>query len=304
MSDNLTSYSGGNCYSIRITGSSVYMYRYGKVNGGIRSQRLSPSSRSHSFGSGPKKARIALCHNPKERKVAIIIDGKLVGEFKDNMAGAAPLSNGLNFSSRTSNPMRISRLTINSWSGNLPGKNGVAAAAGAKEDFVMFANNDVMTGNLQSIGKDMMSFKSDGFGEVNVPLEKVSTIYFARDTVVTPPTPANSVRATLAGSNRITGIIKTWKGNQVTLTSPVFGEATFDASIFRRVEFNLGKPRSASLNPDTTTAGRTKLRLGNQDIFKVNGAFQLNGRNIPPEVVQRLQQMQEQQQQRLIPRKR
>jgi hypothetical protein len=285
MTDNLTSYSGGNCYSIRLTGSSVYIYRYAKVNGGIRSQRLQPSSRSYSFGSGPKKVRVGLCHDASKRKVAVIINGKLVGEWRDTLAGAPPLSNGLNFSSRTSNPMRISRLTISPWSGNLPGVGNVAAAAGAKEDFVMFANDDSITGKLQSIDKEIMKFKSTAFGDVNILLTKVGAIHFARDTIVTPPVPVNSVRATLMGNSRITGIIKAWKGDQVTLTSPIFGEATFDASIFRQVQFNLGKPRSASSNPSNSSVNFQSDSPGNVDI-----------------IVKRLQELQGRK--RAIPRKR
>jgi len=298
MTDNLTSYSSGNCYSIRLTGSSVYVYRYAKIGGGIRGQRLKPSSQSYSFGSGPKKVRIALCHDASKKKVAVIINGKLVGEWPDIVPNAPPLSNGLNFSSRTSNPMRISRLTINPWSGNLPGKGSVSAAAGAKEDFVLFVNDDSLTGKLQVIGKDAMKFKSDGFGEVNIPLENIGSIHFARDTQVIPPTAANSVRATLTSNNRVTGIIKAWKGNQVTLTSPIFDEATFDASIFRRVEFNLGKPRRTSLSPAT----RNTYKSGNINLNEINGGFQRNGRALPPQVIERFQQLREQQLN--IPRKR
>jgi hypothetical protein len=298
MTDNLTSYSSGNCYSIRLTGSSVYVYRYAKIGGGIRGQRLKPSSQSYSFGSGPKKVRIALCHDASKKKVAVIINGKLVGEWPDIVPNAPPLSNGLNFSSRTSNPMRISRLTINPWSGNLPGKGSVSAAAGAKEDFVLFVNDDSLTGKLQVIGKDAMKFKSDGFGEVNIPLENIGSIHFARDTQVIPPTAANSVRATLTSNNRATGIIKAWKDNQVTLTSPIFGEATFDASIFRRVEFNLGKPRRTSLSPAT----RNTYKSGNINLNEINGGFQRNGRALPPQVIERFQQLREQQLN--IPRKR
>ena len=146
-----------------------------------------------------------------------------------------------------------------------------------------------------------MKFKSTAFGDVNIPVGKVGTIHFARDTLVTPPTPANSVRATLAGNSRITGVIKAWKGNQVTLGSPIFGEATFDANIFRRVEFNLGKPRSASTRPAPRTNWSTVVQR-NQGNIKVNGANQLNGREIPPQIFERLQELQGRQ--RAIPRKR
>ena len=43
--------------------------------------------------------------------------------------------------------------------------------------------------------------------------------------------------------------MKAWKDGEVTLASPVFGEATFKADAFKIIEFNLGKPRnSASIN--------------------------------------------------------
>jgi hypothetical protein len=95
----------------------------------------------------------------------------------------------------------------------------------------------------------------------------------------------NSVRATLMGNSRITGIIKAWKGDQVTLTSPIFGEATFDASIFRQVQFNLGKPRSASSNPSNSSVNFQSDSPGNVDI-----------------IVKRLQELQGRK--RAIPRKR
>ena len=48
---------------------------------------------------------------------------------------------------------------------------------------------------------------------------------------------------------KVTGTIKEWKDGEVTLASPVFGEATFKADAFKIIEFNLGKPRnSASFN--------------------------------------------------------
>ena len=146
-----------------------------------------------------------------------------------------------------------------------------------------------------------MKFKSTAFGDVNIPVGKVGTIHFARDTLVTPPTPANSVRVTLAGSSRITGVIKAWEGNQATLTSPVFGEATFDSNIFRRVEFNLGKPRSAS-TPLLPRLNWSTVVRRNQGIIKVNGALQINGPEILPQIPERLQELQRRQ--RAIPRKR
>jgi hypothetical protein len=125
-----------------------------------------------------------------------------------------------------------------------------------------------------------MKFKSTAFGDINIPVGKLGTIHFARDTLVTPPTPANSVRATLAGNSRITGVIKAWKDKQVILGSPIFGEATFDANIFRRVEFNLGKPRSASTQPVPHPNWRTlahQIRVQrNQGNIKVNEAKERN----------------------------
>ena len=84
LTDNLSSYSAGNCYSIRISRTSMYVYRYSRINGGLSSSRLTPSSVSHRLNRTRLRSRVALCVDTTKKTLAVIVDGKLVGTFRDN----------------------------------------------------------------------------------------------------------------------------------------------------------------------------------------------------------------------------
>ena len=91
-----------------------------------------------------------------------------------------------------------------------------------------------------------MKFKTE-FAELPIPLNTVSQLHFAKERLKNPAISAKAIRATLVDDIdiKVTGTIKEWKDGEVTLASPVFGEATFKADAFKIIEFNLGKPRNS-----------------------------------------------------------
>ena len=248
LTDNLSSYSAGNCYSIRISSTSMYVYRYSRINGGLSSSRLTPSSVSHRLNRTRLRSRVALCMDTTKKTLAVIVDGKLVGTFRDNSGrDMDALGNGFAFHSRSSIPARISNVRITKWDGSLP-SGGAASSVALKQDYVKFNNDDSFSGNLVGISEGTMKFKTE-FAELPIPLNTVSQLHFAKERLKNPAISAKAIRATLVDDIKVTGTIKAWKDGEVTLASPVFGEATFKADAFKIIEFNLGKPRnSASIN--------------------------------------------------------
>jgi len=77
-------------------------------------------------------------------------------------------------------------------------------------------------------------------------------LHFAKERLKNPAISAKAIRATLVDDINVTGTIKAWKDGEVTLASPVFGEATFKADAFKIIEFNLGKPRNSASNNTKT----------------------------------------------------
>ena len=245
LTDNLASYSSGNCYSIRISSTSMYVYRYSKVDGRLSSSRLTPSSVVHRFNRALLKSHIAVCVNLSKKTIAILVDGRMAGSFRDNSGRPVDLlGKGIAFHSRSSIPSRISNISISKWDGALP-NTSTNASTTTKDDYVMFNNEDTISGRLVGIEEGTMKFKTE-FAELPIPLNTVSHIHLAKEHLRNPVISSKSVRAILIDDIRITGEIQSWEEDKVILKSPVFGEATFNPKAFKTIEFNLGKPRTTA----------------------------------------------------------
>ena len=245
FTDNLASYTSGNCYSIRISSTSMYIYRYSKVDGRLSSSRLTPSTVTHRFNRARLKSHVAICVNPAKKTLAILVDGRVAGAFNDNSGrGADLLGKGVAFHSRSSIPARISNISLSKWDGALPNATTNANTT-TKDDYVMFNNEDTISGRLIGINEGTMKFKTE-FAELPIPLNTVSHIHMAKEYLRNPVISSNSTRATLVDDIRITGEIQSWNEGKIKLKSPVFGEATFNANAIKTIEFNLGKPRTTA----------------------------------------------------------
>jgi len=267
LTDNLASYTSGNCYSIRISSTSMYIYRYSKVDGRLSSSRLTPSTVAHRLNRARLKSHIAICINPAKKSLAVLVDGRMVGTFKDNSGRPADLlGKGIAFHSRSSIPARVSNITISKWDGALPNASTNANTT-TKDDYVMFNNEDSISGSLIGIIEGNMKFKTE-FAELPIPLNTVSHIHMAKEKLRNPVISSKSVRATLIDEIRITGEIQSWEKGSVKIKSPVFGEATFKASAFKTIEFNLGKPRSTASSALKTVPTRNRMPDPNIEILR------------------------------------
>jgi hypothetical protein len=280
----LNSYSACNAYSLRINQTYAYLYRYTRNRG---SRNIGGNVRINlSKVAGKRRINIAFKVDKKKREFALYVNGQFKQKWKDNQADFAGKGNGLLFTTRSANLIRVSNIHIQEWNGSLPGQSKVAATNG-KEDFVVFNNEDSITGKLISIKGGQMKFKTT-FAELPIPLENVDTIHLSKGGIKTPPIPAGSMRVTLKGKGTLTLQIKEWKNGKITATSPIFGETTLDANALRSVEFNLGKPRTTTaVAPSPRSPYATNpLRKNNAAIQIFGGAF---GGRLPPEAMEQLE---------------
>ena len=241
FTDSLRSYSSANTYQLRLNQSYAYLYRYTTNRG---SSRLGSNFRIN-LNSAQRRAHVALKFDKKEKLFALFLNGKFLTKWQDVNSDFAGKGQGILFSSRSSSHMRVSRIVIREWNGSLPGKNK-ASAGSDQEDFVLFNNEDSISGKLVGIEEGKMKFKTS-FAELpGVPLQDVDTIHLAKEQLKTPPLLASSSRLTLKESGRMSLEITSWKDGKIVGKSPVFGEMTIDAGAVQSIEFNLGKPRTAS----------------------------------------------------------
>ena len=79
-----------------------------------------------------------------------------------------------------------------------------------------------------------------------IGLEKIGMIHRATERVKAVPTISNMARATIKGEGSMAMNITGWKDGKVTATSPIFGQASFDAEVFQSIDFTGKNTRQAS----------------------------------------------------------
>ena len=244
FTDNLESY-GGNAYMFQFNNVSAYV------------QRMSRNGDSSSFGQAElpgfnqkTKAHFSIRANKEQKTLYLLVDGVLVKQWTDT-AEFSP-GNGLLFFQQGQSFVKISDLRISEWDGKFeaPG----APALKAKQDSVRLANTDQITGTLQSIRDGKMSFKTS-FATLDVPMDRVAHIEFSRPAAENSPPAPGLVRAQFAGGGSVTFQIERWDGQQVTVSSPSFGQAKFAATAFATLQFNLDQQKTESETNEPDDAG-------------------------------------------------
>jgi hypothetical protein len=263
--DNLKSYSQGNTYSLRLSQTSAYMYKYESQPGRMRSSRIGNTVR-YNLSSIKQEAHMSIRVDKTKKLILLVINGKQVAKWNDpgKFAGKGK---GLLFSARTTNPMQVGNIRLSEWDGQTPSEMKLAGKD-IKEDFIELANKDILTGTLLDIKRGQMNFKPDFSDAIPIPLKRVSLIRMA--TVKAPAAATNPIRATLSGRGQITATLKQWKDGKVTLSSPTFGETIIDAKAIESIQFNLDKTAKTASLP-------TPVNSGSSTAVNINGLNNLQG---------------------------
>jgi len=235
LSDRMDSYSTGNSYCLRLNTSYAYLYRYTRRNGVGGGRNVGSNVRINLNQLG-NRARISIRVDRDKGITALYINEKFLKKWEEAQKNEFPNdARGLLFTSMSSNSVTINNISVSEWSGNLPNGNKITLDNG-KEDFILFVNEDSVSGNLLSIHEGSITFKTN-FAELPIPLKNISQINLARPSEKLNA-PKGSVRAILKGNmGSLTGLISDWRNGKITLISPFFEKASFDDRAFERIEF-------------------------------------------------------------------
>ena len=240
FTDKLEQYQG-NAYVLNLNQSNAYLYRMSPETGQTR------LGNAASRMQGPKtSAQVSLRVNKEQKTFAVLVDGVLVGQWNDRDAFAGK-GNGLMFISQGSGGLKVSGIRVCEWDGRLPLANAAASAAKLTEDYARLANNDGISGVFKGIKDGKAAFSTSFAPSLEIPLDRVGQIELAA-----PEKPALApgfVRAAFKGRGLLTFKLESWTDQEVKVSSPNFGSATFTPDIFSLLEFNLDKPRTSVNDP-------------------------------------------------------
>jgi hypothetical protein len=180
------------------------------------------------------RAHFDLRISKPDKKIALLINGVLVKEWIDS-DGFAGEGTGMRFVHQgQQSAIKLSSLRIRPWDGQL--ELPTPPPANRPMDSVRLSDGTRLVGKIQTIANGNLAIATES-STVQLDTSKLRQIDFASQSLVKSQTNAQPVKMLLSPGYVISGDLKTWDPNAVTLSSPAFGIATFDPHAISRVHF-------------------------------------------------------------------
>jgi hypothetical protein len=231
FNDNLTQQS--DCYSITISGTSIYLYRYSRQRG---SSNLGSANLQSLTRNGKGGARFSILADRNDKKVALMVDGELVKQWVDK-SGIEHNGDVLMFYPQNQNGCKISDIRVSAWDGRIPVA-GSEPTEKSVEDLIRLANGDKVSGKILTISEGAIKFRAS-YAEMAIPLNRIVEIVTAQDKRELARRNQFDSKFTLVNGGVITFDLKNIQSDEASGDSENFGSISFPLSAVREVECNL-----------------------------------------------------------------
>ncbi len=206
-----------------------------------------------------EKARIRIRASSRTGRVAVYVNDTIIDVWTDDNIEAENLGSAIHFVSPDNSPVRVSRIDLSSWNGVLNEKpdglplvgRGIQRRGMGFEDpeeepeepddgSMILRNGDRISGTVNAIQDGQITIQTS-FREITLPVERLRTVVLKPVDLEKPKLENGDIRAwfTDGGSIvfRLDGV--TDDGAAVQGYSQTFGNAMFDITAFKRLEFNI-----------------------------------------------------------------
>jgi hypothetical protein len=189
------------------------------------------------------RAHLEIRSSKEEAALTLLVNGTVVQHWHDP-AGFVGKGGGIVFFSQIDGPsLKLSNIRVSEWDGRSDRERGTNAPPSA--DVIFLGNRDKVTGKIDQI-KDGKLNISSGELKLNIPLERVTQIFFSNTAAPLEPEQPWQVRASFAGGEKIAFKLKAAANGTFTGESQNFGAVRFDAASVRQLQFNLKRSSAAS----------------------------------------------------------
>lgn len=237
-----------NSYLLTMQPGYIYLQRM-RRNGGSSHMGQAEHAGLHQ----KSKVRVEILVNKEARTIALLLDGTLVKQWKDNLDWGGS-GTGIIFGNQSVGMMRLSNIRVTEWDGTIQEQN--APSVKTQRDVLELTNKDKVSGNLQSLKDGVLVFVT-AFANMEIPLERLQTLEFASENLDIPPKNPADVRAVFAERGVVTLTIERWDGLQLAARSSNFGEARFKTTAFHQLFFNWEQQKEEAKGPT--------MMIGNDD---------------------------------------
>lgn len=213
-----------------------------------------------------EKARIEVRTSLKSGKICLFVDGQIIDVWTDPDVVLSEMGRGIHFISQNESPIRISRIEVGTWDGDveelptprIPGgmprfgnlgiqemedEDEEPATPEKKPDSqrMELRNGDTITGEVLSIEDGKITVKTP-FREIKLPIEALRSIALKPVDLERCKRENGDVRAWLPDGSSLVFKLQAVNGDSLSGTSQNFGAADFNIAAFSRIEFNIYNP--------------------------------------------------------------
>jgi len=210
-------------------------------SGYIYMQRVRRNSGSQHLGQAEvpglyqkAKVHIEILVNKEARTIALLIDGAMVKQWKENMEWVGN-GTGVLFCNQSMGYIRVSNLRLTEWDGKIEDR--TVSTGKSKTDSVELSNKDKISGTLETIKEEKMTFAT-AFAKMEIPVDRVFNIELSAEKAEFADKKPTDVRAMFADRGAVTLTLEKWDGQQVLASSSNFGQVKFSAGAFNQFYFN------------------------------------------------------------------
>ena len=254
FSDSLASDQPNSGYELSFVQHSIYL-RSG------RTQQIIGNTPDAASLQENDKAHIEVHASRKTGKIGILLDGRLIEVWTDPDVAQCGSGRGIHFISQNSSPVRISRIGVSAWDGEVEQvakkpaaepQAGMQEMADESEDApqqpappptgrIELRNGDSIAGEVDSILDGVLTVKT-AFREVKLPVEALRSVVLAPVQLERCKRQSGDVRASFADGSSLVFRLDSVGGGAFGGSSQNFGTARFTLGACQRLEFNLYDP--------------------------------------------------------------
>jgi hypothetical protein len=221
--------------------SSAYVFYFNP--GGVSIQRIQAGAGAMMLGRAEipamltkNRVRLEIRSNKEEGTLSLFANGVLVQRWKDSR-GFVSSGGGIVFYSQVEAPtLKLSNIKVSEWDGRF--EPDISTNTPATEDIVFLANKDQVTGKVEGLVDNKLKVRAHST-TLQIPLSRVTEIYFAKAEGADDKKSPWSVRASFPGGEGVSFALEKWNANEVIGRSANFGPVAFQPKSIRYLQFNV-----------------------------------------------------------------
>jgi hypothetical protein len=198
-------------------------------------------------------ARVEVRVDKRRKMIALLVDGALMNRWFD-VEGFAGTGTAVRFVHHGNGAIKMNNFLVTDWDGQF--EEPLFPIATNTVDVAKLRNGDQVTGSLNAMREDQISFTTGENKKMDIPWSRVKQLEFKKpaETRNGSSNSSNTVQAFYIRGGSVKFRLEKWNQQGISASSPNFGKLTFNPGAFDRIRFKLDKLDAVKIPDESTPA--------------------------------------------------